>query len=121
MSSNLSQSGDVKHGNGDDVHTASRTLSSSPTKDVKGDDVNLSTSTPTSESVIDPTSLGIDEKKLMRKIDFKLIPWLAVLYLLSFLDRSAIGNAKLYNMPFELGTTDQQFNLATAVSAVHVR
>lgn len=28
----------------------------------------------------------IDEKKLMRKIDWKLIPWLSLLYLVSFLD-----------------------------------
>jgi len=34
-----------------------------------------------------PEFAEIDEKKLMRKVDFRLIPWLAVLYLLSFLDR----------------------------------
>lgn len=33
----------------------------------------------------------IDEKKLIRKIDLALIPWLSVLYLLSFLDRTSIG------------------------------
>jgi hypothetical protein len=34
---------------------------------------------------------GIDERKLMRKIDWRLIPWLSLLYLLSFLDRTGIG------------------------------
>jgi hypothetical protein len=34
-----------------------------------------------------------EEKKLMRKIDLRLIPWLSFLYLLSFLDRANIGNA----------------------------
>jgi hypothetical protein len=33
----------------------------------------------------------IDEKALIRKIDFALIPWLSLLYLLSFLDRTSIG------------------------------
>lgn len=33
----------------------------------------------------------IDEKKLIRKIDWALIPWLSLLYLLSFLDRTSIG------------------------------
>lgn len=33
---------------------------------------------------------AIDEKKLMRKIDLKLIPWLSLLYLISFLDVWAI-------------------------------
>lgn len=34
---------------------------------------------------------GVDEKKLLRKIDIALIPWLSLLYLLSFLDRTSIG------------------------------
>lgn len=38
---------------------------------------------------------SINEKKLMRKIDLHVIPWLAVLYLLNFLDRGSIGNAKV--------------------------
>jgi hypothetical protein len=35
------------------------------------------------------------EKKLVRKLDFRLIPWPTFLYLLSFLDRTNIGNAKI--------------------------
>jgi hypothetical protein len=35
------------------------------------------------------------EKKLLRKLDFKIIPWLTLLYLISFLDRTNIGNAKI--------------------------
>jgi len=38
---------------------------------------------------------GVDEAKLVRKIDWRLIPWLSLLYLLSFLDRSSIGNARV--------------------------
>ena len=38
----------------------------------------------------------IDEKKLLRKLDWALIPWLSFLYLLSFLDRTSIGNAKVW-------------------------
>ena len=38
----------------------------------------------------------VDERKLMRKIDLYLIPWLSLLYLLSFLDRSSIGNARVF-------------------------
>jgi len=36
----------------------------------------------------------IDEKKLIRKMDWFLIPWLSFLYFLAFLDRTSIGNAK---------------------------
>src|SRR5271170_2994562 len=35
------------------------------------------------------------EKKLVRKLDLRIIPWLTLLYLLSFLDRTNIGNAKI--------------------------
>lgn len=37
---------------------------------------------------------GVNEKKLQRKIDWQLIPWLSFLFLLSFLDRTSVGNAK---------------------------
>lgn len=35
------------------------------------------------------------EKRVVWKLDLRLIPWLSLLYLLSFLDRTNIGNAKL--------------------------
>lgn len=38
---------------------------------------------------------SIDERRLMRKIDLRVVPWLAVLYLLNFLDRGNIGNARV--------------------------
>jgi len=38
---------------------------------------------------------GVDEAKLVRKIDWRLLPWLSFLYLLSFLDRTSIGNARV--------------------------
>jgi hypothetical protein len=38
---------------------------------------------------------GIDERALMRKVDWRTVPWLSFLYLLCFLDRTSIGNAKV--------------------------
>ncbi len=43
------------------------------------------------EFYIDPDA----EKRLVRKLDWRLIPWLCLLYLISFLDRTNIGNAKI--------------------------
>jgi len=40
----------------------------------------------------------VAEKKLLRKLDLRLIPWLCLLYLISFLDRTNIGNAKILGM-----------------------
>lgn len=36
-----------------------------------------------------------EEAALVRKIDWKLLPGLTFLYLLSFLDRSNVGNARM--------------------------
>lgn len=58
---------------------------------------------------------GVDERKLLRKIDIALVPWLSFLYLLSFLDRTSIGNAKLYNLEADLHITDSQYLLALTV------
>ncbi|CAE6484541.1 unnamed protein product [Rhizoctonia solani] len=63
----------------------------------------------------DVDTSGIDEKKLMRKIDMRLIPWLSLLYLLSFLDRTSIGNAKLYSLEKDLGLTDKQYLIALTI------
>lgn len=90
-------------------------MSSNPTKDVKSDDeASSDIQTSTADAPVAQNFDNIDEKKLMRKIDFRLVPWLSILYLLSFLDRSAIGNARLFNMEDELQISDQQFNLAAA-------
>ncbi|KXN83912.1 hypothetical protein AN958_00992 [Leucoagaricus sp. SymC.cos] len=55
---------------------------------------------------------GVDEKKLMRRVDWHVIPWLSLLYLLNFLDRGSIGNAKLYNLEKDLGIDDNQYLIA---------
>jgi hypothetical protein len=45
---------------------------------------------------LDVDTSNVNPSKTLRKMDFRLIPMLALLYLLSFLDRSNIGNAKVY-------------------------
>ncbi|KAL5337992.1 major facilitator superfamily domain-containing protein [Aspergillus crustosus] len=54
-------------------------------------------------------------KRLIRKIDLVLIPWLAFLYLLSFLDRTNIGNARLANLEEDLGMQGLDYNVALAI------
>ncbi|KAJ7917542.1 MFS general substrate transporter, partial [Mycena leptocephala] len=57
----------------------------------------------------------IDQSKLIRKIDLRLIPWFSLLYLLSFLDRTSIGNAKLYNLEGDLKISDNQYLISLTV------
>lgn len=46
-------------------------------------------------------------KSLLRKIDRVLLPLLSLLYLLSFLDRTNIGNAKLAGLEKDLNLTGE--------------
>jgi MFS family permease len=54
-------------------------------------------------------------KTLLRKIDRHLIPFLSLLYLLSFLDRTNIGNAKLFGLEKSLDLKGTQYNTALCV------
>ncbi|KAK0569482.1 hypothetical protein OC861_000855 [Tilletia horrida] len=62
-----------------------------------------------------PLPDGIDEKALVRKVDLCLLPFLSFLYLLSFLDRSAIGNAQLYGLSRDIHITPEQYNICLTV------
>ncbi|KAK2013421.1 major facilitator superfamily transporter [Colletotrichum eremochloae] len=57
----------------------------------------------------------LDEKKILRKMDLRLIPMLALLYLLSFLDRGNIGNAKIEGLQEDLNMTADQYNWCLTV------
>lgn len=64
---------------------------------------------------------GFDEKRtkqLLRKMDRRLIPFLSFLYLLSFLDRSNIGNAKLDGLEHDLGLHGLQYNVGVFPSGI---
>lgn len=54
-------------------------------------------------------ALGINEKKLLRKLDMHLLPGVCALYLLSFLDRSNVANARLEGLTTDLGMTGNQY------------
>ncbi|VUC23760.1 unnamed protein product [Clonostachys rosea] len=58
---------------------------------------------------------GEGKKKLLRKLDWRLLPTLSVLYLLCSLDKSNAGNAKIFNFPADAGMTPTQFNLGLMV------
>lgn len=55
------------------------------------------------------------DKKLLWKLDLRLIPWLCLLYLISFLDRTNIGNAKLDGLTKSLHITSGQYNACLSI------
>ncbi|CAB4387711.1 unnamed protein product [Rhizophagus irregularis] len=55
------------------------------------------------------------EEKLVRKMDFRIMPLLILLYFLAFLDRVNIGNAKLTTMEKDLGLVGSEFNWCLSI------
>jgi hypothetical protein len=57
-------------------------------------------------------------KKLVRKIDFTILPIIGILYILNYIDRQNLAAAKLQGIMEDLDMTTQQF--ATAISILFV-
>ncbi|KAM0719486.1 hypothetical protein Q7P37_005391 [Cladosporium fusiforme] len=55
------------------------------------------------------------ERRLVRKLDARIVPMVMLLYLLSFLDRVNIGNARLYGLEEDLSMGSDQFQIAVSV------
>ncbi|KAL9030426.1 MAG: hypothetical protein Q9196_001458 [Gyalolechia fulgens] len=55
------------------------------------------------------------DRRLLWKLDLRLIPWLCLLYLISFLDRTNIGNARLAGLEDSLNITPGQYNAALSI------
>lgn len=55
------------------------------------------------------------ERKLVTRIDLRVIPFLCILYLLAFLDRVNIANANVFGLTTELGLVGNQYNTALVI------
>ncbi|KAI1842384.1 hypothetical protein JX266_011425 [Neoarthrinium moseri] len=54
-------------------------------------------------------------RKTTRKVDVRLVPMLALLYLICHIDRANIGNAKIEGMVEDLGMTGVQYNTVLSI------
>lgn len=68
-----------------------------------GSDHNDPTKQEPNSDFVPPTA--DEEAKLIRKLDWHLMPTLFILYMLSVLDRSNIGNARIAGMEVSTETT----------------
>ncbi|KIV79946.1 hypothetical protein PV11_07485 [Exophiala sideris] len=59
--------------------------------------------------------VGTKLQKLVRKVDLHVLPQLVLIYLLSYIDRSNVGNAKLFSALTDLKMSGQDWNTALAV------
>ncbi|KAI1393116.1 major facilitator superfamily domain-containing protein [Hypoxylon trugodes] len=58
---------------------------------------------------------GFKGKKVIRKMDIRIVPVMALLYLCSHIDRGNIGNAKIEGMDKAIGLTGNQYNIASTI------
>ncbi|KAI1135846.1 putative MFS transporter [Hypoxylon sp. FL0543] len=54
-------------------------------------------------------------KTILRKVDFHLLPMLILMYMLNFLDRNNLSQARLGTLEEDLKMTGTDFNLATSI------
>lgn len=112
--------GEVSQGDNPTTETSSVTNEKGgnnvPISDEKGAVGTLEASSSSSDELSAPWDEK-STKRLLRKIDGYLIPFLALLYLLSFLDRTNIGNARLNTLEKDLGLDKDrlQYNDALAI------
>jgi hypothetical protein len=57
----------------------------------------------------------INERKVMNKIDLRVVPVLCLLYLLAFLDRVNISNAAIFGLKEELHLFGTDYNAALVI------
>lgn len=85
--------------------------------ELKGGEALNTTLTYGHDSTLDssgPQTVADDRetKRIMRKVDLRLLPVCSVLYLFSFLDRTAIGNARVAGMDKALSLSYKEYAMA---------
>ncbi|OBT54221.1 hypothetical protein VE04_06003 [Pseudogymnoascus sp. 24MN13] len=83
---------------------SSRTEISSQVSNIKNSDVDITI-------FVDP----VIEKRALAKFDKFLLPQIAILVMIAYLDRSNIGNAKVFGFEAGAGLSGNQFNIVSTV------
>ncbi|MCJ1357985.1 MAG: hypothetical protein MMC33_007982 [Icmadophila ericetorum] len=61
------------------------------------------------------SSPSVENKKLLRKVDLRVLPMLFIVYFAAFLDRVNISNALTLGLPKDLGLVGYQSNIALTI------
>ncbi|CAE6420941.1 unnamed protein product [Rhizoctonia solani] len=69
-----------------------------------------------SESYLKPASWTKEEEdRLIRKLDWQILPVVTILYLANFIDRTNIGNAKVAGLEKDIGLVGYQYNIGLSI------
>ncbi|OSC99283.1 MFS general substrate transporter [Trametes coccinea BRFM310] len=67
----------------------------------------------------DSPAMNSDEtRRLWRRVDSRLIPLVTVMYLVAFIDKTNIGNAKIQGLTTQLNLTGNRFNIILTLNFV---
>ncbi|KAH0829188.1 major facilitator superfamily domain-containing protein [Lanmaoa asiatica] len=55
------------------------------------------------------------ERRLVRKLDFRLLPTIIIIFLMNYIDRVAITSARLKGLQTDLGLSDVQYDTVVAI------
>ncbi|KAK4953590.1 hypothetical protein LTR10_008193 [Elasticomyces elasticus] len=58
------------------------------------------------------------EKRLVRKLDTRIMPAIGLMYILNYLDRNSIAQARLYGLQTDTSTTGARWNTAIAILSI---
>lgn len=65
--------------------------------------------------IMDPVEYAKKEKRLVWKVDLRLMPCLILMIILNYLDRNALANAHIQGIEKDLGLKGDQFNTCISV------
>ena len=68
-----------------------------------------------SQEIAETPEINQIERRILRKCDFHVLPMLFVFYVLSYLDRINIGNARIEGLERDLKMTGNDYNIALQV------
>lgn len=95
----------------------STTMSDLPHRDERKEVDNsprIATRASASSFVYDP----VLEKRIWRKFDLYFVPIVTMFYLLAFLDRTSIGNARVAGLQRDLKMTNSQYSMALTITYI---
>lgn len=62
----------------------------------------------------------VDLLTLLIRLDIKLVPWLCIISIITFIDRINIGNARIQGLEADLGLTGVDYNIALFIFFVQI-
>jgi len=106
MANDLVYEEDLKTKGGVEDQQVERASDKSQEDDVKSD---------SSIQVLDAGKRAAAERHLIRKLDMRLLPIIILIYIMNYIDRTAITTARLKGLEQDLGLTDLQYETVVAI------